>query len=117
MSAAFSIVLDWITSSRGPDVRIPASRAYALAFLLWPETSKFSSLSEIAVACGLTKAAVSKSLLDFKDQSGLTISAGKGHYTRGKFRVAQNAAVAKGSHASNIRTGRQVVGRRGLSNL
>lgn len=102
VTALFSMVLDYITSSR--EVRITASRAHALGWLLWPESSKFKSLSEIAEFCGCTKAAISKSLLDFRDATGLRITAGKGFHTRDKFRVAQNTAVERGTHTSNRRT-------------
>jgi hypothetical protein len=66
-----------------------AARCEALLWLIQPTKSQFKSLSEIADAAGLTKASVSKSLLNFRDSVGLRICAGKRNYTRDTYRRAQ----------------------------
>jgi hypothetical protein len=105
MTSAFSMVIDWCTQTK--DIKIVAGRVYSLALLLWPESSKFASLADIADACDCSRAALSSALLHFKDQLGLALSVGKGHFTRGINRAAQNAAVARGTHSANTRIDRK----------
>ena len=105
MSAALSLVLGWICGDarRTTEVKIVASRALALHWLLSPENSQYDSMSDIARVCQVTKAAVSKALLSLKDQTGCAINAGKGHFTRATFANAQLDAVAGGTHSSVAR--------------
>jgi hypothetical protein len=105
-SAAISILLGWICqSSKHHQINMSGvgARAESLLLLLDPNQSKFKSLAEIASAANLTRAALSKSLLSLKDQSGLSISVGKLSGSRDTYRAVQNDLVAQGKHASEKR--------------
>ena len=101
MTAAFSCVIDWCCQTK--DIRMTAGRVHSLALLLWPESAKFSSLTAIAEACSCTKAALSKSLLEFKDAVGLPLSIGKNHHTRQVFAESQRKLVKSNRHSSQTR--------------
>ena len=62
--------------------------------------SKFANLSEIVQATLITKASLSKSLLNFRDSIGLRLCAGKRDYSRDVYRRAQKSAVAAAVHSS-----------------
>jgi hypothetical protein len=80
-----------------------ASRVLALHFHLRPENSGFSSISEIALACGCTKQAISKSLVEFRDLIGFGLVAGKMDGAREAYSRAQKAAVRAGVHSAFLR--------------
>ncbi len=98
-SAAISIILGWICENRSHHASNMASvgaRAESLLLLLDSNQSRYESLAQIAEAAGLTRAALSKSLLSLKDQSGLALTIGKLGGTRAKYRAAQVEAIEKG---------------------
>ena len=103
-SAAISIILGWICKGQYKSDPAPiasvASRAEALLLLLDPNQSRYETLADIARASGMTRAAISKSLLSLKDQSGLALTIGKLHGTRDTYREAQRKCVAEGTHSS-----------------
>ena len=102
-SALLSIVVGWICQSRREtpaDIMAVAAKAEAILWMLNPEQSKYESLTAIATACGYTKAAVSKYLLDFRDQCGFLASGGKLNSSRETFRQTQLNLVKEGRHAS-----------------
>lgn len=101
MAASFSMVIDWCTQTK--DIKITAGRVHSLALLLWPESAQFASLADIARHCSCTRAALSKSLLEFKDSCGFFQSIGKRHFTRDTFAAAQNRAVENGTQSSQCR--------------
>ena len=94
MSAALSLIVGWICAS--PDLRHCGSRAAALACLLDPIHAPHgrSDLTAIAKEAGVTKAATSKWLVDFRDQVGTSLTIGKRSSQRDVYRRAQNAAYA-----------------------
>jgi hypothetical protein len=89
------------------DARMAAARANALLHWLRPAESQFSDYSEIANFYGVTKAAVSKSLLNLKDAVGCRLPVGKRNGSRATYSRAQKAAVTDGRHASCARKVRQ----------
>jgi biotin operon repressor len=105
-SAALALLVGWICQSAGPgpaNVITIASKAEAVLFWLDPIQSRYSSLADIARALGITRAAISKQLLDLKDQIGSCVSAGKMSGTRATYRAKQLELVASGKHASDTR--------------
>src|SRR5438128_1540364 len=100
MSAALSIIIGWLCKSqRDEPARITTVGAKAEALLFWldPNQSKYTSLTAIARACGLTKAAISKQLLSLKDQLGSAVSVGKLSSTRQTYRQAQIDCMERGT--------------------
>jgi hypothetical protein len=77
-------------------------RAHALLYLLDPTNARFNSLEEIGTAGGVTKAAVSKSLMDLRRELGgilpMKLSGSSDNY-----RKAQNFAIDAGVHSSASR--------------
>ena len=66
------------------------------------------NLSKIAVEAGLTKQCISKWMTQFRDELNMSRTCGKSDRARETYRVAQNAAVAAGTHASFKRRDRRV---------
>jgi hypothetical protein len=107
MSAALALIIQWVcgdSKKRTTDVRIVAARALCLMQWLCPEQSQYENMADVAKACGCTRAALSKSLLSLKDQTGCLLSSGKGFFTRATFSKAQHRAVDGGTHSSYSRT-------------
>jgi hypothetical protein len=105
-AAVISILTGWLCHSYGDapaDIRTVAAKCEALLYWLDPNQSKYSSLTEIAEACQLTRAAVSKQLLNLKDQIGSCVSAGKMSSSRETYRDTQRRLVHEGRHASDTR--------------
>jgi len=102
MSAALSIILGWIRCrAKTPEPRGVASRALGLLYLLDPVTSRYDSLDQIAKACGMTRAAISASLVQFRDEVGLCFEmGGKRELSRERYSRGQKAAVDLGTHSS-----------------
>jgi biotin operon repressor len=74
MSSGLFKVLYWATNAYAdtPQARLAAvaSRIEALLWLLQPTECRFESLTDIAQAAGITKASVSKALVNFRDEVG-----------------------------------------------
>jgi len=102
--ACFGLILEWMCLKHIDDVRQVAARALTLHYLLSPETAHYHSLDEIAVACNTSKQCLSKSLMEFRRQSGLTMTLGKLASTSDSFRRGQLASIASGNHWSSKRT-------------
>jgi hypothetical protein len=100
MSAAFTLVLEWIL--RGNTLALAGARAASLAVYLDPvNCCKFgSNLAQIAIEAGVTKACLSKALMDFRDDAGVMLSAGKSQSARSVYRQTQRDCVAAGNHSS-----------------
>jgi biotin operon repressor len=108
MSAAFSMILGYLCQdnhcpNRPANLAHVGARAESLLFLLDSNQSRYKSLADIGRAAGLTRAAISKALIELKDQVGLMLSAGKGHFTRATYRQAQIEALEAGRHSSQVR--------------
>jgi biotin operon repressor len=109
MAAAFALVLQHICGDRigVTDVRIVAGRALSLLLWLAPDQCDYDSMADIAKACGCTRAALSKSLIRLRDDTGCFLSAGKGFHTRAQYSEAQRRAVEAGTHSSQSRADRK----------
>jgi hypothetical protein len=103
MAAAFNLVLEFVL--RGKDLNACGARAAALACYLDPvHSNKFgSTLAEIAVSAGCTRASLSKALIDFRDACGVHFSAGKLEGSRDSYRAAQMDSIERGTHSSTSR--------------
>ncbi len=101
VGAAFSLILGWICAS--DTLTGAGARAAALLTYLDPVNSRFESLADIARDAGLTRATLSKALLELRDQAGVNLSMGKLAGTRSTYSTAQREAVSKGTHCSATR--------------
>jgi hypothetical protein len=103
MSAALSIILAWIQgkSKTSANPASVASRALGLLYLLDPVSSHYKSLDDIGKACGLTRAAISRCLVSFREEVGIAFSiGGKCEGSRENYSRSQRAAVVLGTHSS-----------------
>ncbi len=108
MTAAFSLILGWMCKSHNKGSITHAGwKAQSLLWLLDPDRSRFESLSQIAEEAGVTKQAVSKALVELRDECGFLISAGKSQTARESYQKAQFAAVDAGCHSSDTRAKRK----------
>jgi hypothetical protein len=96
----FTEILAWITSAQ--DFTGAGARAHSLATVLNPIDSRFRNLSAISRASGVHRATLNKSLHNLLDTHGVQLCVGKLQGSREKYRAAQLAAVAAGTHASNF---------------
>jgi hypothetical protein len=75
MASALAVVLDFACAGNHPN--IIAGRALALQFWVAPTESRYESVSHIAADVGLTKAALSKSVIQFADAMNARLPVGK----------------------------------------
>jgi hypothetical protein len=103
MTAALALIVDWSCDSKHPN--IIASRILALQVLLSPTNAKHgrTDLAAIARDCGITRAAVSKCLIEFRDEVGTSLTVGHRNSSRERCRQAQEYALKRGIHVSNTR--------------
>ena len=111
-SAALALILQWACGQTRNSAKEPVvsagARINALLFLIDPTNARYKSLTEIAAAAGMTRAAVSKALLTLRDQLG-DIMPIRPMMQRENCRKAQVAAIAAGCHSSNRRIRKQIV--------
>jgi hypothetical protein len=93
-----SRILDWIGRSR--DFGFGGAKAAALATLLGCGNSPFRNLSQIARAAGISRATLSKAILDLRDSDGIRFAGGKMDSAREIYRQTQFELVRLGKHAS-----------------
>jgi len=100
MSAVFSLILEWMLKAE--TLQLVGARAAALAMYLDPvNNNRFgSSLLQIAEQAGSTRAALSKSLIDFRRAAGVHLSMGKGSETTDSYRACQIKSLEAGTHSS-----------------
>jgi hypothetical protein len=111
MTAAFSLLLSWMCgredSHRGlskPSITGAGWRAHALLYLLDNQNARYRSLQEIATAGGVSKAMVSRALVDLREElGGIEFMPLKRSGSKESFSRAQKAAVAAGCHSRNTR--------------
>jgi hypothetical protein len=102
-SAVKSIIL-WCCAP--PTLTLVGARCAALLAWLDPiqaATHNRDSLTKIAAQADVTKAAVSKWLIELRDALGLQVGIGKSQMARAKYRDAQYKAFAAGKHSSFTR--------------
>jgi hypothetical protein len=99
MLAAFCLILEWINSAQKVrDLSAVGSRAAALLYFLRPTQSSFRSLEAIAVFAGVSRAGLSKSLLELRDEIGLrSWTLGSPESARETYRQAQLAIRDNGT--------------------
>jgi hypothetical protein len=95
-ASAVARILDWATEL--DNLRCNGARIAALSTLLNP-TGRYRSLAAIARDANISRAIVSRWLLDLKDRYGIKVSL-RGSLIRENCRQAQLASVKKGTHAS-----------------
>jgi hypothetical protein len=110
MSAAFVLILEWIL--KGHTLSLAGARAASLAVYLDPtHNSKFgSNLAQIALEANCTKAALSKALMDFRDDAGIMLSAGKSQGARATYQNVQRRLVHEHKHSSDIKAAKKLAG-------
>jgi biotin operon repressor len=91
-------VLAWILRSH--DLRLAGARAASIMALLDPVNSPFRNLSQIARSVGISRAALSKAILQLRDNDGVRFAGGKMDSSREIYRQAQLELVRTGRHAS-----------------
>ena len=103
-AAALSLVIEHCLEAK--NLTLVGAKLAALAIYLDPvNNSKFGkTLSEIAANAGVTRASLSKALMNFRDDAAIKLGIGKRSGCRETCRKAQSAAMAAGCHASQIRS-------------
>jgi hypothetical protein len=93
-------VMDWCLLSRS--LTETGARVAAVRHWLAPTHSGYSTYREIAEAAGLSRAAVSKWMVDLRASLGghLPPPSDKRDFAKESYRKAQKAAVAAGVHSS-----------------
>jgi hypothetical protein len=99
--SALSIIIDWVTVPENPSMA--GGRAYALKLWLNPTNSRHRSLREIASRCDVSRAALSKALLSFRDEHSIGLTIGRLESSRGLFREAQLNSIEEGRHFQSQR--------------
>jgi hypothetical protein len=100
MCAALSLIVQFACAS--PDISHVGGRIAALGVLLDPSNMPHNrrTLADVSRECGVTRAAVSKWILNFRDQAGVSLTVGKRSSIRAKLRQSQFKAIENGSHSS-----------------
>jgi len=100
MSACFILVLEWML--KGKTLQIVGGRCAALAAYLDPVNSnRFGTdLTSIAKSAGCSRAALSASLIEFRDAVSIHLSNGKNSEARASYRQTQIRAMEAGRHSS-----------------
>jgi hypothetical protein len=99
--------MDWCMKSR--TIPEAGAKLCALRHYLRPEDSGFSSYSEIGRSVNMTKAALSKTLCNFRDSlPGMPPVSTKRDFARERYSRAQKASIALGTHSSLKRKGEPV---------
>jgi hypothetical protein len=103
MSAALSLIVQFACAS--PNLTHVGGRIAAIGVLLDPSNMPHGrrTLADIARECGVTRAAISRWMVDFRDQIGTSLTVGKRSSTRAKDSVAQIEALERGTHSSFVR--------------
>jgi hypothetical protein len=97
-SAALIAILQWMMKSES--FASAGAKLHALSTALDPINSPYRSLASIALDADLTRAALSKSLLQLFDNNLIHLRMGKTKGSRQIYRQVQLELVAKGRHAS-----------------
>lgn len=105
MAAALSLIVSWACASR--NLTHVGARIASLAVLLDPNNAgpskKRWTLADIAREAGITRSAISRWLVDFRDSAGTSLTVGKRSSMRAKYRQSQAEAVERHTHSSFVR--------------
>ena len=95
-TSALSQIIDWLCVPT--TANMCAARALSLQLWVRPTHSRFRSLLKIADSCDVSRAALSKALLRFRDEYAVKLTIGRLESSREIFRQAALASVAAGTH-------------------
>jgi hypothetical protein len=99
MCSALSLIVGWATAS--PDLLHVGGRIAALGVLLSGDANHGRrTLADIARECGVSRAAVSKWICNFRDQFQTSLTVGKKSSARDIYARAQKVAFANGTHSA-----------------
>jgi leucine-zipper of insertion element IS481 len=103
MAAALALIVGFACAS--PDLKLVGARIAAIGVLLDPINMPHNrrTLADIAREAGLSRACVSKWMIDFRDQIGTSLTVGKRSSARAADRAGQVAAIERGTHVSFVR--------------
>jgi hypothetical protein len=105
VASGFSTIVHWICSAK--ELNMVAARALTLQTWLDPVGAQFRSLNQIAEHCAVTRAALSKAVLVFRDEHNIGLTIGRLESSRAVFRQAQRIAFQNGTHSSQTRKNRK----------
>jgi hypothetical protein len=97
-SAGLIKILQWLLRSQ--DFAFCDAKVAALSALLDPVNSPYRNLSQIAREAGISRATLSKAVLDLRDSHGIRLRMGKSESARIAYRETQLRLVQLGRHAS-----------------
>lgn len=100
-ASALIVILHWLAQSK--DFRFSGAKVAALAALLDPVNSDYRNLSQIARAAGISRATLSKAILNLRDSNGIRFRMGKSDGARLTYRETQLRLFAAGRHASQVK--------------
>jgi hypothetical protein len=103
--AGWTLLLEWI--AKPESIALAGARAHTLLHWLTPSMCRYGSLEEIAKVAGVTRACLSKHLMDFRKQISLHIGLGKSENASERYSQAQKASYATGNHSSFTRADRR----------
>jgi len=106
MSAVLSLILQWMCGKHkaGGNLIVSAGvRAHSLLYMIDPVNSSFENMTDIAAAAGMTRANVSKGLMELRNQVGDVLPI-RGMLARESYRRSQAAALKAGVHSSVVRS-------------
>jgi hypothetical protein len=97
-ASALSRIFEWVGHSQ--DWRFAGAKIIALHVLLDPINGPYRNLSQVARAAGISRATLSKAILNLRDLNGIRFAGGKSQLARQTYRETQLMLVANGRHAS-----------------
>ena len=100
-TSALSEIVNW--SCDGQDPSMCAARIFSIQTMLNPVHARYKSLAQIANACNISRASISKSLLIFRDSHSVKMSVGRLQSSRGIYAEAQKLSVTEGRHFSCLK--------------
>jgi hypothetical protein len=103
MVAGLSLIVQFACAS--PDIAHVGGRIAAIGVLLDPSNMPHGrrTLADIAKEVGVTRAAVSRWMVDFRDNVETSLTVGKRSSVRAKDRAAQISAIERGTHSAFVR--------------
>jgi biotin operon repressor len=114
MSACFSLLLSWMCGRadsklpKAPSITGAGWRAHALLYLLDNQNARYRSLQEIADAGGVSRAMVSRSLVELREElGGIEFMPMKRSGSKESYQKAQRASIAAGVHSRYCRKDRK----------
>jgi biotin operon repressor len=98
-AACWSLLLEWIVAGRKSSLAMAGARAHSLLHFLDSDNCRFKSLQAIADEAGCTRAALSKQLLELRDQLHMGFDFKKVG-SSDNYRAGQLRALEQGKHSS-----------------